>query len=335
MAPPGVLGKRSRGKRQPMEITSSVLPRTIFTASGSTKITSCDGDDSVSPITYLAQGSLALPVPLTPAQPLPPAGYDAPTCAKVGKDQWEITGVEYKNYTKRQCKLCLNITNNAISHTVECSFKPSYNNYNLPSALRCTGGNFSEITLDVSWSGAAPDFNLKVEELWYCLENPETNDKPTVIVASGSSAIPLKCTSAPGITGIADDIVTTCTDTASSHLIDGNQTAKQNLPPFSLITALPVHGGCTFDSIIDPSFYYRGISFETNPYSAENPDNATLKKFSAGLTGPGFQDFFFYENKAISGQGINTTYTCALYYDGYPKDQHYNCTYALNPYTKS
>ncbi|KAJ4288499.1 hypothetical protein N0V90_011735 [Kalmusia sp. IMI 367209] len=265
--------------------------------------------------------------------------------------------VEYKNVTKGQCKqwyipdqicldnnagnfvskgqyLSLTVTNNAISHTVKCSFTPSYNNYNLPNVLRCTGGNFNEITLDVSWSGVAPNFNLKVEELWYCLENPLTNINPTVIVASGSTPIPLNCTSTPGVTGTPDDVITTCTDPASSHDIDGAQTAKQTLPPYSLITAYPVHGGCTFDSIINPTFYYRGMFFETNTYPANDPDSATLSRFTAGLTGPGFKDFFFYENKAISGQGIDTVYTCAVYYDGKPKEQHYNCTYALNPHTK-
>lgn len=95
--------------------------------------------------------------------------------------------VEYKNYTKSQCKqwyipdvlcldggngidfpykgqhLSLNVTNNAISYSVHCGFTPSSDRPNLPSVLRCAGGNFNEITLDVSWSGAAPDFNLKVE----------------------------------------------------------------------------------------------------------------------------------------------------------------------------
>jgi hypothetical protein len=130
----------------------------------------------------------------------------------------------------------------------------------------------------------------------------------TLIIASGSSAVPLKCNSTPGITGAADDIVTICTDPKSSHFIDGKQTAKQTLPPYSLSTAYPVHGGCTFDSIINPTFYYRGMFFETNPYLANDPNSATLKRFTAGLTGPGFQDFFFYQNKGISGQGVDTTY---------------------------
>jgi hypothetical protein len=109
--------------------------------------------------------------------------------------------VEYKNYTTGQCKqwyipelicldgngddfinkgqyLSLNITNNAISHTVKCGFTSSYNNYNLPAVLRCTGGDFNEITLDVSWSGAAPDFELNIEQLWYCLENSKVNTNP-------------------------------------------------------------------------------------------------------------------------------------------------------------
>lgn len=84
------------------------------------------------------------------------------------------------DFISRGQHLNLTVTNNAISHKVSCGFKPSYNNYNLPSPLRCTGGNFNEITLDVTLTGAAPNFALKVEELWYCLENPLTNVNPYV-----------------------------------------------------------------------------------------------------------------------------------------------------------
>ncbi|KAF2122998.1 hypothetical protein BDV96DRAFT_639549 [Lophiotrema nucula] len=333
---------------------------TIFTATGNTTVTSCTGSDCASPITYLAPGSLVLPVPLTPVQPTPPPGINAPTCADIRKNEWTVAGVEYRNYTKGQCKqwygedqicldppvttgtdfvtkgehLKLNVTNNAISHEVLCSFTPTYYDISIPNPLRCTGGNFNEITLDVRWSGTAPDFSLKVEELWYCLENPATNANPTVIVASGSTPVPLTCQSYPGITGQADDIVTRCTDPASSHAVDGIQLDKQTLPPYSLVTAYPVHGGCTFDSVVNPTFYYRGMYFHTKPFPANDPDSATLSSFTAGLTGPGFADFFFYENKAISGSGVSTVYTCAVYYDGKPASQHYNCTYSFNPHTK-
>ncbi|KAF2643958.1 hypothetical protein P280DRAFT_546822 [Massarina eburnea CBS 473.64] len=320
-----------------------------FTANGSTTITSCSGSDCTSPITYLVPGTLNLPVPLTPAQPKAPTGFDAATCADVGENQWIISGVEYKNYTKGQCKqwyqpdqicinptsflakgqyLKLNVTNNAISHEVLCNFNSSYNNPNIPQPLRCTGGNFNEITLDVTWTGSAPNFQVKVEELWYCLENPSTNNNPSVIVATGSTDVALTCESHTGITGAADDIVTICTDAATTHSIDGVQTAKQTLPAFSLITAYPAHGGCTYDSVVNPTFYYRGMYFVTN-------DNLTLSKFTAGLTGPGFADFFFYQNVAITGTGADTVYTCAVYTDGKPRDQHWKCTYAFNAQTKT
>jgi hypothetical protein len=167
---------------------------------------------------------------------------------------------------------------------------------------------FNEITLDVTWSGTASNFNLKVEELWYCLENPTTNVNPTLVVASGSTPISLSCTTSTGITGTADDIITICTDPVSSHSISGVQTAKQTLPPFSLVTAYPAQGGCTFDSVVNPTWYYRGMFFETNPFPADSPGSATLNRFTAGLTGPGFKDYFFYQNKAISGKGVDTVY---------------------------
>ncbi|KAF2468360.1 uncharacterized protein BDR25DRAFT_373427 [Lindgomyces ingoldianus] len=331
--------------------------RIIFIANGTTVITQCSGSDCVSPITYLVYGTLSLPVPLTPTQPSPPTGYGAPACASIGKSQWTVSGISFQNYTKGQCKqwygedqycldnnggtfiakgvhLKLNITNNAISHTVACIFEPGYYDPYPPSTLRCAGGKFNEITLDVTWTGVAPDFGLKVEELWYCLENPDTNDSPSVLVASGNASFTLNCETHTGITGTANDIVTLCTDSVGSHAIDGIQVARQTLPPFSLVTAYPVHGGCTFDSVANPTFYYRGMYFETS-FPAENKNNVTLQRFTAGLTGPGFADFFFYEYKIISGSGVDAVHSCTVYYDGKPKEQHWLCTYQFNPHTKT
>lgn len=112
--------------------------------------------------------------------------------------------MEYKNYTKGQCTwwysedqvclepgqtgldfiskgeyLALKMTNKAISNDIVCNFTASYKAHDLPHPLRCTGsGKFNEIILDVSLSGTGPNFSLHVEELWYCLENSTTNDKP-------------------------------------------------------------------------------------------------------------------------------------------------------------
>ena len=206
--------------------------------------------------------------------------------------------------------LNLTVTNNVISHNVKCSFTPTYDNgFKLPSPLRCTGGKFNEITLDVTWSGSAPNFNVKIEQLWYCLENPATNVNPTEIIATGNVGLQLTCESHTGITGSPDDIVTICTDPAKSHSVDGTQAAKQTLPPYSLITAWPTQGGCTFDSVVSPTFYYRGMYFSTS-WTDASKDDVTILSFTAGLNGPGFGPFWFYEgsggfNNKISGSGVN------------------------------
>lgn len=69
--------------------------RVLFNAKGSTTITQCAGTDCTSPITYLVYGSLSLPIPLTPAQPSPPTGFNAPSCASVGDNQWTVSEGTY------------------------------------------------------------------------------------------------------------------------------------------------------------------------------------------------------------------------------------------------
>lgn len=116
----------------------------------------------------------------------------------------------------------------------------------------------------------------------------------------------MDCESNTGITGASDDIVTICTDRASSHAIDGVQVEKKTLDPYSLETASPVHGGCTMDSIIKPTFYFRKMLFQTNAFSANDRDSVTLSRLTFGLSGPGFTNYFSYDSKPVSGSGINT-----------------------------
>ncbi|KFZ10553.1 hypothetical protein V502_08062 [Pseudogymnoascus sp. VKM F-4520 (FW-2644)] len=339
--------------------------KVFFTASGSTTITQCAGSDCVSPIPYLIHGTLSLPVPVTPAQPSPPPGYDAESCASVGDKQWTVTEVSYQNYTKGQClqwywedRICLdndaaanfvtrgvhlnlNVTNNAIDHEVTCSFTPAYDNYIPSYPLRCTGGEFNEITLDITLSGAVPNLDIQVEEVWYCLEDPLTNVNPTAIAATGSTSLQLTCASSTGITGTENDIVTKCTNSVPSSNIDGTQADKKTFQEFALVTAYPVHGGCTFDSVVNPTWYFRGMQFETTEFPADDPDSVMLVGFTTGLTGPGFADYFFYyfdTDNIISGTGLDTV----IYFEGsgsfdwsiYPyarcttSDTYLNCYYS-------
>lgn len=75
------------------------------------------------------------------------------------------------------------------------------------------------------------------------------------------------------------------------------------------MTAYPVHGGCTFDSVVNPTWYFRGMQFETTEFPADDPDSAMLAGFTVGLTGPGFADYWFYYSDTddiISGTGLDT-----------------------------
>ncbi|ORY02169.1 hypothetical protein BCR34DRAFT_88121 [Clohesyomyces aquaticus] len=333
--------------------------RIKFAASGLAAIKQCSGADCISSITYLVPGTLSLPVPLTPTT-LPPAGSDKPKCGVVGKGQWTISSVSFRNYTKGQCnswitpdQICfdgniyrapfiskgvylkLNVTNNAIDHELTCNFDSSHGYYELPAPLRCTGGKFKEITLDVALTGTAPNLDLKVEELWYCLEKHEGIVNPAVVIASGIGPLGLTCETYTGITGTTDDIVTNCTAQSGSLVIDGTPIAKKLLPQTSLLTALAVHGGCTYDSIVNPTFIYRTMLVDTR-VPANKPNNYSVQGLSAILAGPGFNYSLSWDSsshKALSESGIDTVYPCTSYEDHLPTEQHWACTFQWNPQT--
>lgn len=128
----------------------------------------------------------------------------------------------------------------------------------------------------------------------------------TVLIAMGSTPAQLECATTTGISGTPDDIITTCTDPVKSHSVDGVQTQEQTLPDFSLVTAYPKKGGCTFDSVVNPTWFMRGLFFETTEFPAESPKSATLERFTCGLTGPGFADYFFYTGPTLSGSGVES-----------------------------
>jgi hypothetical protein len=166
-----------------------------------TSIQTTSTGDKSSPIPYLAYGTLSMPVPLTPAQPSPPPGYSLGSCDYVETTlEWIYSDFTFQNYTKAQCKqwygeerhLCLDppgwrdrglylnvtVANAAIEYSITCNLTLSDDTSKLPAATRCVGGDFGEIALDISLTGTAPNYQLAVEQLWYCLENPKTNVNP-------------------------------------------------------------------------------------------------------------------------------------------------------------
>jgi hypothetical protein len=109
-----------------------------------------------------------------------------------------------------------------------------------------------------------------------------------VIVATGSDAPPLKCSSAPGITGAADDIITTCT---GSTELNGKLVDQNVLPEFSLVTAPATTGGCTVNSVVDPTWTFGQTSWQTD--YAKSTTAESLYEFGTQFTTPGFQYWFY------------------------------------------
>ena len=86
--------------------------------------------------------------------------------------------------------MTMNITNNAIAHGVLCNFTPSYENGTLPRPLRCTGGKFNEITLDVSCLARRPLLAYKWKSYGIVLRTPRPTSnrkhffpKPNVVIS--------------------------------------------------------------------------------------------------------------------------------------------------------
>lgn len=258
-------------------------------------------------------------------QPSPPPGYSLPTCADVSKSPalFTVTDISFKNVTRTQCKtwygtifcldprpptevvyagLYLNLTvrNEAIQHTLSCDLTmPNATAPDVVTPVRCTGGNFNEIALDISMAGTQPQITIAVDQMWYCLENPNQNTKPTAILATGAAPITLSCTSKPGIFGTPDDVITTCSQQSGGPLsIKGKLKEKKEQPAYSLVTGPPTSGGCLVTSLVKPEWKITNPSFSTN--FAKSTTNQSLWELGVKLGTPRFEHWFYVfagENK--------------------------------------
>ncbi|KAI0473192.1 hypothetical protein GGR56DRAFT_604082 [Xylariaceae sp. FL0804] len=319
---------------------------TGYEATGSVAIESLDDSSGSSPIPWLAYGTLTAPVPLTPAQPGPPPGYNLSTCADVDVDAaaaaplWTVSGIEFRNYTTSQCEqwyepevvcitpttfikkglyLSATVTNGNIEDTVSCddltlSDDPTFFPTTTGGVLvHCAGGGgaFGEIALDLALTGTPPnaDFQLTVAQLWYCLEDPATNAAPTAYSALGSSDAPLTCTTAAGITGAADDLITTCTAGEVGVAVDESEVETE--PEFALVTAGPASGGCTAESVVDPTWTFIQTDWQTS--FANSTVNQSLWEFGTRFRTPGFSEWwygFIGEDDLPGGEDPSTWYQC-------------------------
>jgi hypothetical protein len=112
----------------------------------------------------------------------------------------------------------------------------------------------------------------------------------TAILASGNTQPPLECSSVPGITGAADDIITTCEQSDVSTL-NGSLVNSEIEPEFALVTAPATEGGCTVESVVNPTWTHHQTMWQTN--FENSTTDQSLELFATKFRTPAF-DYWFY-----------------------------------------
>ena len=102
----------------------------------------------------------------------------------------------------------------------------------------------------------------------------------------------MSCKSTPGITGAADDIITTCTQSGASKL-GGSLVKREVEPEFALVTAPATSGGCMVESVVSPTWTLIQSSWQTKFVNSTTDPNQSLWVFSTGLRTPGFNERFY------------------------------------------
>ncbi|SPQ24495.1 aa93e5ef-7a4e-49e2-962f-1a14114f2d88 [Thermothielavioides terrestris] len=210
----------------------------------------------------LIRGSIKSPVSLTPAYPDPPTGYDLASCsAKTESPSWTITQAVLRNvsfYIDPQTHEWVlpglyfgaTITNDLIgfeaSGSTQLAQDPRTNPG--PVTFNCSAdtGIYNRISTTVTWN--QQEEVLSLSQVWYCIENPATNQVPSAVAASGTAEVPLSCaTPDPTLPEVR------CTNERTK--VPGSVTERaEGLPVFSLTDPPPTVGGCTVDSLTNASW---------------------------------------------------------------------------------
>lgn len=118
----------------------------------------------------------------------------------------------------------------------------------------------------------------------------------------------LSCSSVTGITGAAGDIITSCT--LAQATLDGTLVESEQEDEFALVTALPVTGGCTSDSVVKAYWLMHDPLWQTKSVVAGEADQ--LWEWSSKLSSPAFTGgywfYVFIGQAGLSGGDDPTTW---------------------------
>ncbi|KAK4248889.1 hypothetical protein C7999DRAFT_39887 [Corynascus novoguineensis] len=291
----------------------------IFTAAGNSSA-AIDYDAPV-----LIKGSLTSPVTITPAYPAGPRGHDSPGCtSKSETPSWTLSAVYFTdkpgdgNNSLPFQNFNLLVTNPANGYQASCMPRGSVGGQPDLSSLSCAGyefqgtvGQYSIVTA----AGFDPDtYAFTLNQTWYCDDTDAA--RPLQITASGTTTLPLTCTTSPGPNNRTSRY---CTIERSSLPLDGNLATVTTLRPYALEEPIPpTRDGCTLTSIFNPRWEFSHFQTTTSGDETEDDSTSGTVSFEVILAAEdrGFQyPIPIYQGEALEGEEEGW-YECDIGADG-------------------
>ncbi|KAK3399813.1 hypothetical protein B0T20DRAFT_169606 [Sordaria brevicollis] len=272
----------------------------------------CDGDvcKSSNPVD-LIRGSLTDPVAITPAYAEGPPGHKNPGCGALSKTpKWTLGTIIFINETGdgssaiQSQSIQFQVTNEATGHVVGCL------NYFLAGPgedprlqINCGGGIDRKSRYNIQTAAVfyPTSWKFEINETWYC--DDVDSAKPVSITGTGSTKLPLTCTS--------ESTTTYCQ--ADSVPVQGQVVSETALAPYSIEDPVPTVDGCTISSVVSPSWVLSNFELDKSTSTEDEASSASIS-FNLRLnTQNSFFDFpVFVYSDDVKLSDANTWYPASF-----------------------
>ncbi|KAH6622647.1 hypothetical protein F5144DRAFT_656109 [Chaetomium tenue] len=275
--------------------------------------------DYTSPL--LIKGSLTSPVSITPVYPDGPKGHDSAGCSSRSESPtWTLSSIHYTDEpasgegTVAFKNFNVLVTNPANGYQASCMPGGSFGDEPDLAHLMCAGYEFQSSSVGqypiVTQASFDPDTStFTLNQTWFCDDVDAA--KPLQITATGSSTLPLTCTTTPGTRNQTN----TYCSTASSIPLTGQSGLTTTLRPYALedpapswVSTPPRGDGCTLTSIFAPRWQFSAFRLDGGAVSFE----IILRAGDIGFQYP----IPVYQGAAVEGQEEEGWYACEVGADG-------------------
>ncbi|KJR84733.1 uncharacterized protein SPSK_08952 [Sporothrix schenckii 1099-18] len=330
--------------------TAAVKPINFSAAGSSSTVLTCDAAGGCvavdSPL--LVRGNLAAPVAIHSAPAEGPIGHSKAGCSAAASKppSWSLQSVYYLNQTGdngataiSSQTLMLQVINHAIGYQAGCTGFLSDDLSTKPVSFTCAGQGYDFLGRDryriqTQALFEPATFNFTVNQTWYCDDTDE--GKPVSITASGSTVLPLNCTSVAVGAGDNAGNKTTCLSNGDIVLQAQHPGTVASLPPYSVTDPLPTPDGCTVSSIVGPAWTLSSFEIDTDPRDPKGNRTANITSVGFDLrlatgTNEATYPISVYQGRAVEGKP--QWFHCTFGADEIPLAP-YNCTYTYDAAAK-